>query len=93
MPCTAHRSIHRDDPLVPLHLTMMIHTASNYGFQTRIGAHLTRTVREWNKSLDASLNNISSSASPSRVSLSLIDARAMNITSTQEDPDRASTHA
>ena len=74
-------------------ITMMIHTASSHGFQTRIGAHLTRTVREWNTNLDASLNNRFSSMSPSRVSLSLIDARAMNITSTPDDPYRASTHA
>ena len=92
MPCKAHRSIQRDDSLVPPHLTMVIHTASSHGFQTRIGAHLTRTVLGWNNNLDASLNKISSSVSPSRVSLPLIDAKAMNITSTQDDPDRASTH-
>ena len=81
MPCKAHRSIQRDDPLVPAHLTMVINTASSHRFQTRNGAYLTRTVYEWNKNLlDVNLNNISSSMSPSRVSLSLINARAMNIT-------------
>ena len=74
-------------------MTMMIHTASSHGFQTRIEAHLTRTVRVWNTNLDASLNNISSSVSPSRASLSLINAKPMNITSIQDDPDCASTHA
>ena len=72
---------------------MVIYTASSHGFQTRIGAHLTRTVRGWKNNLDASLNKILSSVSPFRVSLPLIDAKAMNITCTQDDPDRASTHA
>ena len=79
-------------PFVPLHLTMVIHIASNIGLQARIGANLTRTAREWNNYLYANLTNISSSVSPSRVSLSVIDARAMKITSTQDDADHASAH-